>query len=89
MWSAMPTASLCMIVNLSEGSRAKMANIRPQRADFRPPRADFKSQRADFRPETAYFRTEVEHGINKCTQLDIQTSFKDVILFLQKNEEIR
>ena len=89
MWSAIPTALLCMIVNLSEGSRAKMANIRPQRADFKTPRADFKSQRADFRPATAYFGTEVEHGTNKCTQLDMQTSFKDVILFLLKNEEIR
>ena len=48
MWSAIPIALLCMIVNLSEGKQGSgpEGDLRPERTDFSPTRVDFRPERA-------------------------------------------
>ena len=75
MWSLVPVALLCMIVNCNEGKQGsgrkrspiehrgtERADFRPLRADFRPERTDFRPERTDFRPERANFRSEWPNG---------------------------
>ena len=51
MWSAIPVALLCMIVNWSE---RKQGSDPEERTVFKPERADSRPERADFRPERAW-----------------------------------
>ena len=45
MWSAIPVALLCMVVNRNERNQGSVPEG-PERADFRPERADFRPERA-------------------------------------------
>ena len=46
MWSAIPVALLCMVVNPNERQ-----DLRPEKLNLRPERPDLRSQRPDLRPE--------------------------------------
>ena len=70
MWSAIPVALLCMVVNQNDGNQGSgpketdsaRADSRPERTGFWPDRADFRPERADFRPERADLRPERTWG---------------------------